>query len=102
MNILQATHPDMLVGLDTAALRGHYLLTELFVAGEIRLHYSHVERMIIGGAAPGGEPLTLAATRELGSTSFLERRELGVINIGATGRVRVDGVAYEMQSRDGL
>ncbi len=102
MNILQATHPDMMVGLDTAALRSHYLLTELFVAGEIRLHYSHVERMIIGGAAPRGQPLTLTATRELGSTPFLERRELGIINIGAAGQVRVDGVAYEMQSRDGL
>jgi 4-deoxy-L-threo-5-hexosulose-uronate ketol-isomerase len=102
MNILQATHPDMIVGLDATALRNHYLLTELFVAGAIRLHYSHVERMIVGGAMPTGEPLKLEATRELGSAPFLDRRELGIINIGAAGKVRIDGRAYEMDCRDGL
>src|SRR5689334_18239275 len=102
MNVLQATHPDMIVGLDTAALRRHYLLTELFVAGEIRLNYSHVERLIIGGATPTGEPLELGAAREVGSAFFLERRELGIINIGAPGRVRVGERVYEMKPRDGL
>ncbi|HEY6451957.1 MAG TPA: 5-dehydro-4-deoxy-D-glucuronate isomerase [Steroidobacteraceae bacterium] len=102
LNILQATHPDMIGGLDTTALRAHYLLTELFVAGEIRLHYSHVERMIVGGAAPVGEPLALEATRQVGSASFLERRELGIINVGAAGRVSIEGRAYELKSRDGL
>jgi 4-deoxy-L-threo-5-hexosulose-uronate ketol-isomerase len=102
MNILQATHPDMIVGLDTAALRRHYLLTELFLSGEIRLHYSHVERMIIGGVMPGAAPLKLEATRGPGAASFLERRELGIINIGAPGTVWVDDRAYEMNGRDGL
>jgi 4-deoxy-L-threo-5-hexosulose-uronate ketol-isomerase len=102
MNTLQATHPDMLVGLDTTALRRHYLLTELFAADDIRLHYSHVERLIVGGATPTGRPLTLEAAREVGTASFLERRELGIINIGAPGKVTIDGRAYEMKSRDGL
>ena len=102
MTILQATHPDMIVGLDAAALRRHYLLADLFVAGEIRLHYSHIERLIIGGATPAGRPLALEAGREIGSASFLERRELGIINVGAAGKVTVDGRAYEMKSRDGL
>jgi 4-deoxy-L-threo-5-hexosulose-uronate ketol-isomerase len=102
MNILQATHPDMIVGLDTAALRRHYLLTELFVPEAIRLHYSHVERMIVGGAMPTGTPLTLEAPADFRSASFLERRELGIINIGAVGQVRIDGRVFEMNPRDGL
>ena len=102
MNILQATHPDMIVGLDTAALRRHYLLTELFAGGDIRMHYSHVERLIVGGAIPTARPLALEAAREVGSVSFLARRELGIINIGSPGKVTIDGRAYEMRSRDGL
>jgi 4-deoxy-L-threo-5-hexosulose-uronate ketol-isomerase len=102
MNILQATHPDMIVGLDTAALRRHYLLTELFVGGDIRMHYSHVERLIVGGATPTARPLALEAVREVGSGSFLDRRELGIINIGSPGKVTIDGRAYDMKSRDGL
>jgi 4-deoxy-L-threo-5-hexosulose-uronate ketol-isomerase len=102
MNVLQATHPDMIVGLDSAALRSHYLLTEMFVPGAIRLHYSHVERMILGAAVPTAEPLKLEASRETGSPGFLDRRELGIINIGAAGKVRVDGHTYTMNSRDGL
>ena len=102
MNTLQATHPDMIVGLDTAALRRHYLLTELFVGGDIRLHYSHVERLIVGGVTPTARPLALEAAREVGSASFLDRRELGIINIGSPGKVTIDGRAYDMRSRDGL
>ncbi len=102
MSILQATHPDMIVGLNSAALRSHYLLTELFVTAEMRLHYSHVERMIIGGVVPTVEPIKLEPSHEPGSAAFLDRRELGIINIGAAGQVRIDGHTYPMNSRDGL
>lgn len=102
MNVLQATHPDMVAGLDAEALRRHYLLTDLFVPGETRLHYSHVERLIVGGATPTGKAIELEAVRELGAAGFLARRELGIINIGAAGKVSVDGRSYEMRSRDGL
>jgi 4-deoxy-L-threo-5-hexosulose-uronate ketol-isomerase len=102
MNILQATHPDMVVGLDAAALRRHYLLADLFVAGETRLHYSHVERLIVGGATPTAKAIELQAGREVGAAPFLERRELGIINIGAAGKVTVDGRTLEMKPRDGL
>ena len=102
VTVLQATHPDMIVGLDSAALRRHYLATDLFVAGDIRLCYSHVERLILGGAQPAGRALQLEAVREAGSTPFLARRELGVINIGGPGRVTVDGRQYGMKPRDGL
>lgn len=102
MNVLQATHPDMVAGLDTQALRRHYLLAELFVPGETRLHYSHVERLIVGGATPTGKAIELEAGHELGAAGFLARRELGIINIGAAGKVTVDGRSYEMKPRDGL
>lgn len=102
VKVLQATHPDMLVGLGSAALRGHYLATDLFVAGDIRLCYSHVERLIVGGVQPGDRPLELEAVREAGAAPFLARRELGLINIGGPGRVTVDGREHAMKPRDGL
>ncbi len=102
VKVLQATHPDMIVGLSTEKLRNYYLLTGLFVADDIRLNYSHVERLIVGGATPVSRPLTLEAVREAGSNPFLARREMGVINIGGPGRITVDGRAYPMKSRDGL
>ena len=102
VNVLQATHPDMLPGLETDKLRGHYLLNDMFATGDIRLNYSHVERLIVGGALPVGEPLKLEAVKEAGSVPFLARRELGVINIGGPGAVTIDGKAYSMKPRDGL
>ena len=99
---LQATHPDMVVGLSTEELRRHYLMSGLFVADDISLTYSHVERLIVGGALPVQRALTLEAVREAGSNPFLARRELGVINIGGAGKITVDGRAYPMKPRDGL
>jgi 4-deoxy-L-threo-5-hexosulose-uronate ketol-isomerase len=98
----QASHPDMIVGLDTARLRNYYLLTEMFANDDVRLNYSHIERLIVGGATPVREALTLEPVKEAGSNPFLARRELGVINIGGAGRITVDGREYAMKPRDGL
>lgn len=102
VKVLQATHPDMVKSLDTEALRRLYLVTDIFVPDEISLAYSHVERFIIGGAMPVKGPLELGTAKEIGSDPFLKRREMGIVNIGATGRVTVDGVARELQHREGL
>jgi 4-deoxy-L-threo-5-hexosulose-uronate ketol-isomerase len=102
VKVLQATHPDMVVGMSTASMRDYYLLTGLFAADEIRLNYSHVERLIAGGATPVTRPVKLEAVKEAGSNPFLARRELGVINIGGPGRVTVDEHAYSMKPQDGL
>jgi 4-deoxy-L-threo-5-hexosulose-uronate ketol-isomerase len=98
--ILQATHPDMMRGADAAALAERYLLPSLFAPGAIHLTYAHVERFVIGGATPAGSPVDLPAQR--GGAPFLERRELGIVNVGAAGRVVVDGRPFDLQHRDGL
>src|SRR5262245_57550544 len=97
---LQATHPDMMRGADAATLADRYLLSGLFAADQVSLTYAHVERFVIGGAAPVAEPVELPTQKN--GAPFLERRELGVVNVGGPGRVSVDGVHFELAPRDGL
>ena len=100
----QATHPDMMQGVSNEALRDRYLVTDMFVADEINLNYSHNERMIVGGAAPVSDTVVLPdQTDPVAGAPFLERRELGVVNVGGgSGRITVDGKTFAMKPRDGL
>ena len=76
---------------DTETLRRHFLVEQVFVTGELKLVYSHVDRVVFGGAVPTTQALALEGGKAFGTPNFLDRRELGVINLGGDGRVLLDG-----------
>ncbi len=102
MEIRYAVHPSDAKKYTTTELRENFLIEEVFVKDEIALTYSHVDRIIAGGAMPVNEELILEAGKEIGADYFLERRELGLINIGGKGIVVLDGKEYVLEPRDGL
>lgn len=88
--------------LGTEQLRDAFLIGDLFKPGEVTAHYTDLDRMIIGAAVPTTAPLTLPDAKAAGTSFFLERREIGILNIGAPGAIRVGGTRYEMGSLDCL
>ncbi|WP_435163306.1 5-dehydro-4-deoxy-D-glucuronate isomerase [Paenibacillus glycanilyticus] len=103
MEIRYASHPQEVKAFDTTRLRQEFLLETLFVQDELTLTYSHVDRFIIGGAVPVNQSVKLEAdTKTMGAATFLERREIGIINVGGRGTVTVDGTAYDMENKDCL
>ncbi len=102
LDVRYANHPEDSKHYTTEELRKHYFIETIFVADDANLTYSHVDRIIAGGIMPVTKEVRLEGSKELGSEFFLERRELGVINIGGSGKIVVDGVEYKMNSKDGL
>lgn len=97
-----AIHPDHAAAMDTEDLRRHFLAESLFRDGEIRLVYTHYDRFTLGGAVPAGGALTLDKVEETRTATFLERREMAVVNIGAAGTVSAAGQSYAMDRGDVL
>ena len=101
-NILYNNHPQDSKTYDTKTLRERYLIEKVFVQDDLSLTYSHHDRIIAGGVMPVNKELELPVTKDLGTDFFLERREMGVINIGGEGYIILDGKKQKMESRDGI
>jgi len=101
-----ATHPDSIRGASNEELRDLYLIENSFAKDQIRLHYSHFDRIAVGGAVPVKKKLALPVHTEPASAKgrpYLDRREMGVINIGSgSGTVTVDGKKYKLGKKDCL
>jgi 4-deoxy-L-threo-5-hexosulose-uronate ketol-isomerase len=102
MEIRYAEHPDDAKHYDTKTMREHFLFENVFVKDQISLCYTHVDRMVFGGAFPVEKALRLEGGKDFGSEVFLDRRELGIICIAGLGKVSVDGTEYAMKKGDGL
>ncbi len=97
MQIRFQNSPKEVKGMTTEELREHYLCESLMQDDAISYVYSHHDRMITGGAKPVQQSLLLRTHEELKADYFLERRELGIINVGGPGVVDADGIKYELE-----
>ena len=102
MEVRPGANPADVKNYDTDRLRHDFLVQDLFVADEIKTVYSQIDRIIVGAATPAAKTLTLEAGAELRAAYFLERREMGIINIGGNGTVTVDGKDYKFKYKDGM
>jgi 4-deoxy-L-threo-5-hexosulose-uronate ketol-isomerase len=102
MEIRYAVHPEQMKTLDTRKMREHFLVEDLFAADRLNMVYSHIDRIIVGGASPVNGTVDLKGTKELGVDFFLQRREIGIINIGAAGSISVDGKRYALGNKECL
>jgi 4-deoxy-L-threo-5-hexosulose-uronate ketol-isomerase len=97
-----AVDPDAAREFGTAELREHFHLGGLFAPEQIKLVYSQYDRMVLGSCVPGAQPLTLDKMEETGTPSFLDQRELAVLNIGPSGNIDVGGSVHPIQKGEVL
>jgi 4-deoxy-L-threo-5-hexosulose-uronate ketol-isomerase len=97
MNERYESSPREVEGMNTKALRENFLVESLFEADKISLTYTHYDRMILGGVMPVNQTLELGVYNAIKSDYFLERRELGVINVAGKGSVTADGETFEVE-----
>ena len=102
MKILHSVHPEDFKKFDTAAIRDRFLLDGLKQDNTANFIYTHYDRMVAGVVKPAGDTIPLKTYDNLRSEYFLERREMGVINVGGDGEILVDGKMYPLQKLDCL
>ncbi len=104
MDVRQSIHSEHAKTLDTRALRREFLIENIFVADEYTMVYSHIDRIIVGGIMPVSHSVEIGGEvgKQLGVSRLLDRRELGVINIGGAGAIIVDGQRHDIGHRDAL
>ena len=100
MEIRQGVSKEEFKSLDTKALRERFMIEDLFSVGTVKLVYSHIDRIIVGGIVATEEGSELVAGDELRAEYFLERREMGVINLGGEGSIVADGREYRLGRHD--
>jgi 4-deoxy-L-threo-5-hexosulose-uronate ketol-isomerase len=97
-----AIHPSDFKTYDTSRIRESFLIENLFQNNEANHIYTHYDRLIVGGINPITSPITLASISELKASFYLERREIGIINVGAPSSITVDGVSHSLNYKDAL
>lgn len=97
-----ATNPVDFKKYDTGRIRNDFLVRDLMVAGQLKMVYSHYDRLIVGGVVPAGDPVLLGTIDPLKADYFLERREIGIINVGGPGIIEVEGNSYEIKKKEAL
>jgi len=97
-----AQSPKEVKEMDTAALRENFLIEGIFEANQVNLTLSHFDRYIVGGAMPVNQKLDLPNPDDLKASYFLERRELGMINVGGKAIITADGEQYELDYKEAL
>lgn len=102
MEVRQASNARDVKHYTTERLREEFHIKNLFTKDNVRMVYSHIDRIITAGLMPVKQTLRLEAGKELAADYFLQRREMGCINIGGKGIITVDGTEYEMNPRDGM
>lgn len=102
MEVRQASNAKDVKYYTTEKLREEFHITNLFTKDNVRMVYSHIDRIITAGLMPVFHTLKLEAGKELAAEYFLQRREMGCINIGGKGVITIDGKEYEMNPRDGI
>jgi len=102
MRLIQIADAVRYPRMTTAELRATFLLNDLFEPGQVKLVYVDLDRTVVGSAVPLASALALPCPDELRAGSFTERRELGVLNIGGSGAIHVDGESYALGRRDAL
>lgn len=104
MQVRQAIHSEHAKQLDTEGLRQEFLVEQIFCKGQLTMTYSHIDRIVFGGIEPSDTPIELADDlgKDIGVDYFLQRRELGLINVGGDGKIIVDGEVYEVNTQEAL
>ncbi|WP_142601978.1 5-dehydro-4-deoxy-D-glucuronate isomerase [Solitalea koreensis] len=97
-----ALGPEEVKEMNTSQLRNKFLIEDLFKEDSVRMTLSHYDRYIAGGVMPVTKSLTISNPENLKAGYFLERRELGIINVAGKGTVIADGIAYELEYKEAL
>ncbi|MES2378417.1 MAG: 5-dehydro-4-deoxy-D-glucuronate isomerase [Bacteroidota bacterium] len=102
MKVIQSVHPEDFKIYQTTQIRERFLLDNIIVPGNANLVYTHYDRMIVGGISPLESAITLKNYPNLRADYFLERREIGIINVGGDGLITAEGVGYRVNKLDCL